>query len=163
MRDAFGGVFMMRLMLVFIVIYVAFTAVSLNYAKAFKIKNKIIDVVEQKEITDIASFFNGGNGKNTEQFDNIISRANYTKQCNNGNGEIKNKDGAATGYCYRGIIIEKNEAKSTKDTIYYNIYTYADWNLGALNLLLALSGEQNHSEYVHGVWEITGEAIVKIK
>ena len=47
MRDAYGGIFMVRLFLVFIVIYVAFTAVSLNYAKAFRLKNKLIDYVEE--------------------------------------------------------------------------------------------------------------------
>jgi len=44
MRDAFGGVFTMNLLLVFIFIFVAFAAVSLNYAKAFKVKNSIIDI-----------------------------------------------------------------------------------------------------------------------
>ena len=53
MRDAFGGVFMIRLFLVFIVIYVAFTAVSLNYAKAFRIKNEIISFIEENEITSL--------------------------------------------------------------------------------------------------------------
>ena len=43
MRDSFGGVFMTNLFLVFIFIYVAFTAVSLNYAKAFKVKNKTLN------------------------------------------------------------------------------------------------------------------------
>ena len=58
MRDAFGGVFMMRLMLAFIFIFVAFSAVSLNYAKAFRVKNKVIDVVEQMEIQNINEFSN---------------------------------------------------------------------------------------------------------
>ena len=53
MRDAFGGIFMIRLMLVFVFIFVAFTAISLNYAKAFRIKNKVIDFVEQEEIMDL--------------------------------------------------------------------------------------------------------------
>ena len=60
MRDSFGGAFMFRLMLVFIFIFVAFSAVSFNYAKAFRIKNKVIDFIEQNEITD----FSGKNFKN---------------------------------------------------------------------------------------------------
>ena len=46
MRDAFGGAFMIKLMLIFLVIYVCFIAVALNYAKAFKAKNGIIDLIE---------------------------------------------------------------------------------------------------------------------
>ena len=37
MRDAFGGEFMLRIFLIFILIYILFTAVVLNYAKAFKL------------------------------------------------------------------------------------------------------------------------------
>ena len=36
MRDAFGGAFSIQIFLIFILIYVSFIAVSLNYAKAFK-------------------------------------------------------------------------------------------------------------------------------
>ena len=35
--------------IVFIVIYVAFAAISLNYAKAFRIKNKVISYIEENE------------------------------------------------------------------------------------------------------------------
>ena len=38
MRDAFGGTFMIQIFLVFILIYISFTALALNYAKAFKAK-----------------------------------------------------------------------------------------------------------------------------
>ncbi len=49
MRDAFGGTFMIQLGLVFLVIYVSFMALALNYAKAFKVKNQIINYIEQYE------------------------------------------------------------------------------------------------------------------
>ena len=50
MRDAFGGTFMIQVFLVFILIYISFTALALNYAKAFKVKNKVIDYLENTEI-----------------------------------------------------------------------------------------------------------------
>ena len=46
MRDAFGGAFSIQIFLIFILIYVSFIAVSLNYAKAFKVKSAIIDYIE---------------------------------------------------------------------------------------------------------------------
>ena len=52
MRDAFGGEFMIRLFLVFIFIYIMFSAVSLNYAKAFRLKNSVIDYLEKNEILE---------------------------------------------------------------------------------------------------------------
>ena len=52
MREAFGGAFTIKLMLIFLAIYIAFIAVALNYAKAFRVKNKIIDIIEQNEGID---------------------------------------------------------------------------------------------------------------
>ena len=46
MRDAFGGAFLIKVMLIFLGIYVAFMAVALNYAKAFKVKkNSILSLI----------------------------------------------------------------------------------------------------------------------
>ena len=165
MRDAFGGIFMIRLFLVFIVIYVAFTAISLNYAKAFKIKNRIIDFVEQNEIIDIKNYFAQGSGKNLLALDKILDDANYNKECKNGNGIIDNVDGEPDGYCYRGIVIQPiNNTNDTDRYVEYQIYTYADWNLGTLNMLLALGGQSKNSRnVVNGAWEITGEAKVVIR
>ena len=53
MRDAFGGTFMIQVFIVFILIYICFTAMSLNYAKAFKVKNGVIEYLESHEIADI--------------------------------------------------------------------------------------------------------------
>ena len=127
MRDAFGGVFMIRLLLVFIVIYVAFAAISFNYAKAFKIKNRIIDYVEQNEIIDLNNFFVKGNGKNLSELDEILDSANYNKECKNSNGIIDNGAGEADSYCYRGIVITPKNR--TDKYIEYEIY-----NLDQLNI-----------------------------
>lgn len=163
MRDAFGGIFMIRLFLVFIVIYVAFSAISLNYAKAFRIKNQVIDFVEEKDITDLGTFFGKANGKNLSDLDKILDKNNYNKECKNGNGIIDNGPGEPNGYCYRGIVIQ--QIGSTDRYAIYQINTYADWNLGSLNMILSLGGQsQNSRNIVNGAWEITGEAkVVKRK
>lgn len=161
MRDAFGGVFMMRLMLVFIVIYVAFTAISYKYAKSFRIKNSVIDFVEQNQIVDIEKFFTTANSEKLRKLDNVLTNANYKVTCKNGNGLLNNNERQIIGYCYNGVIIELNEEKTTSDSIYYNIYTYVDWNLGPLNAILALGGKKQNSEKViNGTWVISGEAKV---
>lgn len=161
MRDAFGGVFTMKFLLVFIFIYVAFTAVSLNYAKAFRIKNKVIDFVEQNEIVDLETFFRGSNGGNIKKLDAILTNSNYNKECVNGNGALKSEEGIVEGYCYRGIVLKQKPNESDNNAIYYEINTYAEWNLGALNKILALGGkDENSEEVINGSWKITGEAKV---
>ena len=165
MRDSFGGVFTINLLLVFIFIYVAFTAISLTYAKAFKIKNKVIDFVEQNEIITLEDSYLSSK---LSQLDDIIASANYNVSCEDlttTNGEVKDSMGNVIGYCYRGIkitILEDNQIKGTTTSkIKYQITTGATWNLGALNKILVLGGEQENSRgTVLGTWKITGEAVV---
>ena len=159
MRDAFGGVFMIRLMLVFVFIFVAFAAISLNYAKAFRIKNNIIDFVEQEEIINLADL-NKSNGKRLQKLDAILDSANYNKVCRNGNGLVEREAGMPQSYCYRGIYIE--EISNDSKYITYEIHTFADWNLGPLNLIINLSGQDQtaNNVIVGGGWVITGKAKV---
>lgn len=162
MRDAFGGVFTINLFLVFIFIFVAFTAVSLNYAKAFRVKNRVIDFLEENEIVSLnETSFSNKLGK----LDTILQDSTYNKTCEDGNGTIKSIEGNAIGYCYNGIVILESSEEPVSGTnssiIKYQVITYADWNLGALNKILALGGRDETSEsYVAGTWAIKGEAKV---
>ena len=145
MRDAFGGVFMIRLMLLFVFIFVAFTAISLNYAKAFRVKNKVIDFIEEEEIMSL---------------NDLSSRdEDSRRKCRHENGtKYTNKEGTEK-FCYNGIVVE--EAYKIDRTIVYNVYTYADWNLGSISMILTLGGLSRHSEDVlNGSWKISGEARV---
>ena len=161
MRDSFGGVFMIRLFLVFIFIYVAFSAVSINYAKAFKLKNSIISFIEENEIISLNDM-----QKYETELNTILKKSQYTdKVCNNGNGPIQSEEGITNGYCYNGIVIgikstETIEGKNST-IIKYNVYTYADWNLGIINKIFLFNGErENKQPYVSSTWEIVGEAVV---
>ena len=49
MREAFGGSWLLGFVALFIVLFSAYLAVSINYTKAFKAKNKIINIIEQNE------------------------------------------------------------------------------------------------------------------
>lgn len=161
MRDSFGGVFMIRLFLVFIFIYVAFSAVSINYAKAFKLKNSIISFIEENEIISLNDMQKYENELNT-----ILKKSQYNdKVCNSGNGAIESEDGTINDYCYNGIVISQKSTETIEGKnstiIKYNVYTYADWNLGIINKILLLNGErENTRPYVSSTWEIVGEAVV---
>lgn len=180
MRDAFGGVFTINLLLVFIFIYVAVTAVSLNYAKAYKVKNAVIDFVEQHAIQNLDDYFSPGATKSRENLDQNLSRLSYNKTCE----ELNRNDSVSTPsfmnpdnseeYCYKGVVITKkafpefggkNDGKvegTDAENIYYEIKTYASWDLGAFNKLLALFG-QGPDNSLFGIWAIKGEAKVTIK
>lgn len=49
MRQAIGTTWIMQLVIVFMLIFVAFLALTINYTKAFKIKNEVVNMVEKYE------------------------------------------------------------------------------------------------------------------
>ena len=49
MREAIGGAWLTGIVVLFIVLFSAFLAISVNYTKAFRAKNKIINLIEENE------------------------------------------------------------------------------------------------------------------
>ena len=49
MRQAIGTTWILQLVIIFMLIFVAFLALSINYTKAFKVKNELITIVEKSE------------------------------------------------------------------------------------------------------------------
>lgn len=49
MKETFGGAFMLRMFLVIFILFFVFICISANYARAFRIKNGVIDIIEQYE------------------------------------------------------------------------------------------------------------------
>lgn len=52
MKDAFGGSFMLKIMITFFVIFICFMTVAINYAKVFKIKNNVINILERSTVSN---------------------------------------------------------------------------------------------------------------
>lgn len=49
MRDATGSAWIFGICLIFIVLFTCYLAISLNYAKAFRVRNHIMDTIEEHE------------------------------------------------------------------------------------------------------------------
>lgn len=49
MRESIGGTWLLGFVVLFIVLFSAYLAVSINYTKAFKVKNQIINIIEENE------------------------------------------------------------------------------------------------------------------
>ena len=168
MRDAFGGAFMIKLLLVFIIIYVGFTAIALNYAKAFKVKNKVIEYLEDNEITDICHM----SASNFDEMENFIEREiltalnyqasfNVSSQCNT---IESHETGERIEYSNHGILIVKKvptNSQRNKLGEYYTVSTAFGWSIPFLNSLLQLSGSDG--EVASGFWIISGETRSIIK
>lgn len=136
MRDAFGGAFSIKLMMVFLVLYVSFICVALNYSRAFRVKNRIINIIEQNEGFD---FSNNDSGSEQDQIDKYLATTGYYI-----NSDIRTylADNSVSscdplygrGYCVYNI--------STNPT-YYGVETYIVFSLPILNVKfpIKISGE----------------------
>lgn len=173
MRDAFGGTFLISVFLVFILIYISFTALSLNYAKAFKVKNAVIDYLENSEIIDLSNLTANQINMMDQYFqDEVLGYHNYNLSsmdlCNSNGGDSKlltNAEGKTIGYCHNsGVLIVQSNIDKTGNTIkgntegvYYTVSTYVGWSLPFLNNLLKLNGNSKQEEAPTGMWEISGQ------
>ena len=84
MGDVFGGTFMLKLVIIFIVIYVSFATIAVSYAKTFRLKNSTISIVEQYQLT--RSDIESGRG-HYDKIDEFLGRSNYILNgCNGGVG-----------------------------------------------------------------------------
>ena len=154
MRDAFGGAFMIKLFLVFIIIYVGFTAVALNYAKAFKAKNIVVEYLENNEIssidmtaaaeTEMRNYFEEeivGNLGYVFPYKKFSCTSSKTKKCLD---DI-------------GIMIEQRSSSSkNKLGVYYRVTTFFGFQLPFFDRLFAISDRTGGDDMI-GVWTIVGE------
>lgn len=138
MRDAFGGAFSIKLMLVFLMLYVAFICVALNYARAFRVKNRIINIIEQKE---------GYCGNNRKQINNeideyldsagyVILGSNIGDKIGSGytclNGFDKTNNNQGRGYCIYNK--KNNQGETCEDKSVYSVETYMVFKLPIINI-----------------------------
>ena len=154
MRDAFGGAFMIKLFLVFLAIYIGFTAVAVNYAKAFKVKNKVVEYLENNEVTDMKHMSASELDSMEEFFEKeILGQMNYRIATSSMNC-------TGTVYCNNGIAIKQinpGDKFRNKLGVYYKVETYVGWSLPFLNNLLAVNGDYDTSEVAFGTWRVAGE------
>lgn len=150
MRDAVGGTFMMYVFLVFLAVYITFVAVAFNYARAFRVKNKVIDIIEQNEGMSDADFNNlsgtynlGVAGQINEYLNNVSYNVNLTNSIQEGRG-----------VCYdRGYCIQKINAISDIDGIaasYYKVTTFVRLEIPFMNLgfTIPVKGETRKIERI---------------
>ena len=117
---------MIKLVLVFIVIYVSFMAVAINYAKAFRVKNQVINILEQSQ-------YSAGNRTVITKVDEYLRNVNYN---------ITNPACPVNStFGQRGICVE-NHCNSNNDC-YYTVTTFIhiDFPFFKVNMNLPVRGE----------------------
>lgn len=136
MRDAFGGIMNITLIAIFLVIVSGILGLTVNYTKAFRMKNLVISALEQYE----------GYGC----FNDTLS----STAC-----KVKVKQSAESiGYhpvdinCGAGYTLDSNrvfcykESTSKNNNKYYSVITQVDINIPIINKIMGLSFFQIHGD-----------------
>ncbi len=148
MRDAVGGTFMIYVFIVFLVVYITFVAVAFNYARAFRVKNKVIDIIEQNE--GIANYNNTSGAMG--EIDSYLGSVSYVV------GGIDNNTNACSGYDYidsnRGYCISRVSAISDINggtASYYKVVTFVRLEIPFMDLgfTIPVKGETRKIERIN--------------
>lgn len=105
MREAIGTTYVVNFIIVFFVIFIAFFVGSMVYTKAFKVKNKIIDIIEYYDgdvVTGNNSLKTAPKTEINSKLGSIGYRIATGNQNNCGSNRFTDKKG--------GILVEKNNS-----------------------------------------------------
>ncbi len=140
MREAIGGVFTLQIILVFVILINGYMAYSVNYTRAFRVKNGIINIVEENE-----GFSEGGNA--SKEISSLVKKAGYglSSAQQQGVRNNNNKDGwycsGQDGYCIKCFDNTGNNKITSDDAtyrgVYYSVKTYVNMDVPMLNRVFA--------------------------
>lgn len=137
MRDAFGGVTSLVIIVVFLVLVSGYLAFNVNYTKAFRVKNRIISLYEQYEGEQC---FTNENSICNEKIKEYMRSLGY----NPGTSPIIESPGATVrcfnfGYCAEKFDVEKPAGTNLDDMktrAYYKITTQIQIDIPIINKIL---------------------------
>lgn len=145
MRDAVGGSFMIKLLLVFLAVYVIFIAIAINYAKAFKVKNKVLDIIEQNE--GIGDYDNTSDPAMI-QIDEYMNNIHYGVNTSSVAGKCSGYEyvNETRGYCITEIKNNDLEIQAS----YYKVTTFVTIDIPLVNLsfTVPIRGETRRIEEI---------------
>lgn len=138
MKDAFGGILNLFLISLFLIIVSGILALTVNYTKAFRMKNAVISAIEQYEGRGCFNSLNNTSCK--EKVREEAARIGYHTtniSCPTVNGvKYTEMDGI---YCY-------TEPAKSNGKKYYSVVTQVNIDIPIINRIMGLSFFQVHGD-----------------
>ncbi len=137
MREAVGGAFALQIILAFVLLINGYLAYSVNYTRAFRVKNGIIDIIEQSE---------GYTTNAQSQIASYVQRMNYYVPADyfdetsvfDGLDPSEYTCDRTAGYCVHAINVSGNKNSGNYRGTYYQVVTFVNINIPFLNRFLPL-------------------------
>ncbi len=142
MRDAFGGLINIAIIIVFLVIVSGYMAYNVSYTKAFKVKNKVISTIEEFE--GKCDFSKDGD-KCVKIIDTFMRQIGYNPvsktELNNNkhNFDIPNGCKTSNVYCQTGYCTMKCQYNTSiaNKYYYYRVVTYVTLDIPIINKVMS--------------------------
>jgi len=155
MRESIGATYIFSICLTFFVIITAYLAISVNYAKAFKIKSYIVSQIEENKWTtdvkdDVYAYLTAqGYSAYGECPDEIVSNDGYGRYWEldgTHDGCFGNAPSGKCGVCIYRLGIDNANDDIDAEPAYYKVVTFFKFDLPILNNLLTfkVSGDTKY-------------------
>lgn len=132
MREAIGQVFTLQIILAFVLLINGYMAYSVNYTRAFRVKNQIINIIEQYEGPD--------NEEAQSKIKSYVESMNY--KVNNKLINDKRSQGykcpGREGWCYKVTETSISGADGDVKGRYYSVITFVNIDIPVINNLIGL-------------------------
>lgn len=158
MREAIGATWIFGIVIVFITLFSGYLAFSVNYSKAFKVKDKIVETLQK---------YNGPNDESIEEIETYLSDVGYnsTGVCNANAGirtdmkfigadetEVRTRNANDEGkynYCIQRISSSNTTSTGELSGGYYKVVVFFSLSLPIVNDLFHfnVSGETMNIYY----------------
>lgn len=134
MREAVGQALFINIILVFVVIFIILFASSTNYTKAFKVKNKIISIIEEN---------NGYDSLAKDQINTYLGNIGYRisrNGCNNNDKHYKNSKSVLinTGSNYKYCVEKVTTTKDGAEQTFYGVTAYMYYELPIISSMIEI-------------------------
>ena len=143
MREAVGGTWIMQIAIVFIILFAGYLAMSVNYSKAFKVKNEVVSIIVRNEgVTDEAH-------REIEEY--VTNNSHYVYgACEAGHdGYPKDSTNGKYLYCVKPTCIKN----SNFEKAYYKVTVFFKLDLPYLGDIFTfrVQGETEQVTYPQGI------------
>ena len=143
MKESIGGVTLFNIVIVFVLLFAGYISMSINYSKAYNVKNEILNIIRNQGGVCTSSTRDNTNCYNfAEQITDYFREANYrsTGSCDDGwvgynrEGLIDNNNPA---FCVTAVRANSNS--ELPNALYYQVKVFYQLDLPVINSLFEFS------------------------
>ena len=162
MRESIGGAWLLGIAVTIISLFTAYLAFSVNYSKAFKVKDGIVERIEKYEGFSETNTRSGRSSSNVvDEIQDFLNMISYNTQgkcteaigvakpfyANNGTTHLKDNRSMKSTYCIERVT--KAGTNGDYSSAYYKVTVFYGFDLGFidLNSVFFLSGETKNIYY----------------